>query len=152
MIRKYTKITKCGVTVNKLLTAYFHARMFSIVVFWCWWYSYCRLTSRNTSQMINAILAHSVENKAIVDSILLPRCALSSTFWADNAFSVGKKTPSRRYAMRPIVSMLEEDRPSHGHMEHAQKNRYRSHMWFRRYMHCQWGRKPLPGDTRCGLS
>jgi len=19
-------------------------------------------------------------------------------------------------------------------------------------MHCQWGRKPLPGDTRCGLS
>jgi len=60
--------------------------------------------------MINAILTHCVENKAIVDSILLPRCALPSTFSADNAFSVGKKTPSRRYAMRPIVNMLEEDR------------------------------------------
>ena len=28
---------------------------------------------------------------------------------ADNAFSMGKKTPSRRYAMRPIVNMSEED-------------------------------------------
>jgi len=114
MIRKYrpTKTTECGVTVNKLLklTAYFHARMFSTVVFRCWWCSYCRLTSHNISQMINAILTHCVENKAIVDSILLPRCALPSTFSADNAFSVGKKTPSRRYAMRPIVNMLAEDR------------------------------------------
>jgi len=32
---------------------------------------------------------------------------------------MGKKTPSRRYAMRPIVNMLEEDRGTD--TEHAQK-------------------------------
>ena len=35
-------------------------------------------------------------NKAIVHSILRPRCALPSPFPGQHAFSVGKKTPSRR--------------------------------------------------------
>jgi len=43
-------------------------------------------------------------------SILRPRYALPSPFPANNAFSMGKKTPSQRYAMRPIVNMSEEDR------------------------------------------
>jgi len=30
-------------------------------------------------------------------------------FQADNAFSMGNKTPSRRQAMRPIVNMSKED-------------------------------------------
>jgi len=34
-------------------------------------------------------------NKAIVDSILRPRCVLPFPFPANNAFSVGKKNPSR---------------------------------------------------------
>jgi len=50
-----------------------------------------------------------VGNNAIVDSILRARCALAPHFPADNAYSMGKKTPSRRYAMRPIVNMSEED-------------------------------------------
>jgi len=54
--------------------------------------------------------AMQINNKAIVDSILRPRCALPSPFLADNAFSTGKKTPSRRQAMRPIVYMSEKDR------------------------------------------
>ena len=49
-------------------------------------------------------------NKAIVDSILRPRCPLSSPFPTDNAFSMGKKIPSRRYAMRPIVNVPQENR------------------------------------------
>jgi len=32
-----------------------------------------------------------------------------SPFPANNAFSIGKKTPSRRYAMRPIVNMPDKD-------------------------------------------
>jgi len=44
----------------------------------------------------------NIANKAIVDSIFRPHCALQSHFPADNAF--------------------------------------------------QWGRKPIPGDRRCGLS
>jgi len=53
------------------------------------------------------------------------------SFPADNAFSMNKKTPSRRYAMRPIVNMLEEDRATDtGNM---QKNWQRSRVWFWRY-------------------
>jgi len=54
-------------------------------------------------------------NKAIVDSILRQRCALPSPFPA----AMGKKTPSQRQAMRPIVNMS-EDRATE-HRQHAQK-------------------------------
>jgi len=55
-------------------------------------------------------------NKAIVDSILRPRSALPSPFPADNAFSMGKKTPSRRQAMRPITNMSEDRATDIGNM------------------------------------
>jgi len=66
-----------------------------------------RLTTTTTTTTNN----NNNNNKAIIIHL---RCALPSPFHppfpADNAFSVPKKTPSRRYAMRPIVNMSEKDR------------------------------------------
>ena len=64
---------------------------------------------QRSRQCVLSVAGHQL-NKAIVDSILRPRCTLPSPFPADNAFSMGKKTPSRRQAMRPIVNVSEEDR------------------------------------------
>jgi len=48
--------------------------------------------------------------------------------------------------------MSEEDRATDIGIRHHGQKFGKGRVWFRRYMHCQWGRKPLPVDKRCGLS